>query len=329
MHPLEHMVVRNFREVWGDFPLFKLDVLVSGGLDSIVLLEVLCRVQRLLKLDLRVLHLHHGSKSEKGSQGKQGQFRDQARRLVEEICRKKKISFLSVKSPVYLDTESECREFRRQWIDQVSQGRIVVTGHHLNDVLENDLIRLIRGTGPLGLVSFKMWNGKVLRPLLNLSREQIKSYAEEQALVWLEDPSNQEDRYLRNFLRKDWFPRLENYRKGSLSRLQKSLELIKESILETPQKGPLFSDFKGQEKVDMSWYQTLSVVEKRQFLAKYMLDTMKVRFSLSQIKEIQKHLDIPQKVHRFVVAGLVWQSNAGQFWAQKKPKNASEKLSIG
>lgn len=314
LHPIEHAVTRNFREA---FPEGKgvqnLDLLVSGGLDSMVLLSVLHRLKGLLKIDLRVLHLHHGEG------GKRDFFRDQARDLVFSFCEKERIPFLTHQSSKNLTSEEECRDFRRSWIRQVSPGRVVTTGHHLNDALENDLIRLIRGTGPRGLTSFKIWNGHVFRPLLTASREQIRTYAENRSLVWIEDPSNQDERYLRNFLRNRWLPELESHRKGALSRLQKSLELIKESLLQSENLGSR-KVVALSESISLPWYSTLSVAEKKQLLARYMLEVMKVSFTVSQIKEIHKQLDIPKRVHRFTVAGLVWHSNAEQFWAEKKAK---------
>ncbi|ECF0472632.1 tRNA lysidine(34) synthetase TilS, partial [Salmonella enterica subsp. enterica] len=109
--------------------------------------------------------------------------------------------------------EQGAREARYQAYRQYLQpNQVLVTAQHQDDQAETFLLALKRGSGPAGLSSMpaKMpfEQGYLLRPLLNITREQIEAYAHEHGLLWIEDDSNQDDRYDRNFLRLHVMPLL-------------------------------------------------------------------------------------------------------------------------
>jgi len=103
------------------------------------------------------------------------------------------------------------RELRYQWFHEVldtGEFDFVLTAHHADDDLETFLINLSRGTGIEGLSGIPVQNEKVIRPLLNFSRQEILSYAKDNNLQWREDSSNSESKYLRNKIRLDIVPQL-------------------------------------------------------------------------------------------------------------------------
>ena len=109
--------------------------------------------------------------------------------------------------------EQGAREARyRAYRQYLQPNQVLVTAQHQDDQAETFLLALKRGSGPAGLSSMPakclLNKGYLLRPLLNITREQIEAYAHEHGLLWIEDDSNQDDRYDRNFLRLHVMPLL-------------------------------------------------------------------------------------------------------------------------
>jgi tRNA(Ile)-lysidine synthase len=152
----EHQVWQKIKN--HDLQNKKLFLAVSGGVDSIALLYVL--IQLKLNVNLTVLHYHHGDYQNKI-------FRDQSLDLVRKLCLELKILFVSDKATKELKSESDFREARRLFFQKNTENHILVTGHHLDDVLETRLIKMIRGTGAAGLSSFVEYNYKTFRPFLS------------------------------------------------------------------------------------------------------------------------------------------------------------------
>lgn len=120
----------------------------------------------------------------------------------------------------------EARESRYEWFADLLGRKgydYVLTAHHLNDSAETLLFNLGRGTGLNGLLGVPSQNEKVIRPLLSFSKEDLKSYAESNAIVFREDASNATDKYARNFLRHHVIPKLEEQNSHFLSGVSKTL----------------------------------------------------------------------------------------------------------
>ena len=101
------------------------------------------------------------------------------------------------------------RDLRYEWFDQLSNELsfdFILVAHHTNDALETFMINAMRGTGLRGLLGIPERRGKVLRPMLPFSREDIMQYAQENKIKWREDSSNAETYYLRNALRHEVIP---------------------------------------------------------------------------------------------------------------------------
>jgi tRNA(Ile)-lysidine synthase len=172
----------------------------SGGLDSTVLLHRLaCWRQRDPAIQLRAIHIHHGLSANA----------DLWVEHCQQICQQWRVPLQVVRVTLAdegLGIEAHARQARYQaFCDALLPGEALVTAQHLDDQCETFLLALKRGSGPTGLsamaASADFAHGKLLRPLLNESRESLHQWALAHQLQWIEDESNQDDAYDRNFLR--------------------------------------------------------------------------------------------------------------------------------
>lgn len=263
----------------------------------------LLNIMKDLPVRVVVFHAHHGP-------GSNLEFRDQSAQFVSEFCVQHKISLHLVKSQQELKSEKEFRDFRKTEIQKWLQGypeSYVMTAHHAEDLLETRLIRLIRGTGPQGLQSMSVKKGFVVRPFLELSKSELKNYLQANSLKWMEDPSNQSSRYLRNWLRNKWLPQLEKKRPGSLKRMAASLETL------IPQQKVF-----DQEFLSRSEYLSLNSKEQLQALASMLKSQGLFNYTQGQLREIQKRLDNQQKRLTFITAGAEWVVNAERISFKRK-----------
>ncbi|EMN4128908.1 MULTISPECIES: tRNA lysidine(34) synthetase TilS [Providencia] len=182
----------------------------SGGVDSTVLLHALYQIKKHQQpfLEVRAIHIHHGLNSKA----------DAWEAHCSSLCAQWEIPFIC--THVTVDStnsgiEAAAREARYQaYRDALLEDEIIVTAQHLDDQAETFLLALKRGSGPAGLSSMpelSTFNGHygqtcLLRPLLAISRDDLETYANKEQLPWVEDDSNQDDRYDRNFLRLNIMP---------------------------------------------------------------------------------------------------------------------------
>jgi len=177
----------------------------SGGVDSHVLLHLLAR--QAPSTTLHAIHIHHGL---------QTQANDWAQHCS-QVCQQLQIDFHLIRVQIDIDSgqsiEALAREARYQAIQQlISDNDVVLTAQHADDQVETVLLQLSRGAGVAGLAAMprliqfgQAWLG---RPFLTCSRQQILEYAQTHQLQWVEDRSNQNTRFERNFLRHEIIPKL-------------------------------------------------------------------------------------------------------------------------
>lgn len=182
-------------------------VAFSGGLDSTVLLHQLYRWQQTRpEMRLRALHVHHGLSPHAEEWAQHCVRQCQQWQLRCDVLR------------VKVDgreqgIEAAARTARYQALTSALQpDEWLVTAQHLDDQCETVLLALKRGSGPAGLAAMPvrmMIHGcTLLRPLLSHSRQQLEAYAQDNQLAWVEDESNLDTRYDRNFLRQQLLPEL-------------------------------------------------------------------------------------------------------------------------
>jgi tRNA(Ile)-lysidine synthase len=204
----------------------KLFIAVSGGIDSIVLVDLLHK----LEYEIAVLHCNFSLRSAE-SDG------DEA--FVKSFCKERNIEVLVQKfdtkqfaSDYKLSIQVAARKLRYDWFYEQLENRnfdFILTAHHLNDSLETFLINFSRGTGLDGLTGIPAQNDKIIRPLLPFSREEIELYAEENAIQWREDSSNSSDKYLRNKLRHDVIPILKEVQPNLLSSFENTIKHLQQA----------------------------------------------------------------------------------------------------
>lgn len=205
---------------------------LSGGLDSSVLLHALAGLG--LGARLKALHVNHQiSPNANDWQAHCEQLC--ARLAVPLVCEK-----VSVKN-TGRGLEDAARQARYQVFERHLQaGDYLLTAHHRDDQSETLLLRLLRGAGPRGLAAMArerpLGAGFLLRPLLDVSRAELEAYAREQGLTWVDDESNSNTDYDRNYLRQTLIPLLRlrwpsvDQRLGTSARLCAESEQLLEEL---------------------------------------------------------------------------------------------------
>jgi len=190
-------------------------VAVSGGVDSMVLLHGLRELSQEFGLKLAVGHVNHGLRGA-SSEADEDSVRDIAAELGVEFARRR-VEPQSLRrdtpSSRRLTVQEAARHLRYRALQSIADelgADLVATGHNADDQAETVLLRVLRGTGPAGLMGIpaRSEDGGVVRPLLRVSRREIETWARERGLSWREDSSNRSLGYARNRLREKWLPGL-------------------------------------------------------------------------------------------------------------------------
>lgn len=190
-------------------PGSKVLVAVSGGADSVVLLHILLKIRPALRCELVVGHVDHGLRPSSASDARFVEGHALALGLEALVRRGDVRTFAKERG---LTVEEAAREVRYTLLKEMAQGvkaNLIATAHTATDQAETVLMRLIRGTGPLGLVGIsKRRDDGLVRPLLCATREEVRAYAEDLGLPFVEDSTNQDPRFLRNRIRLEVLPLL-------------------------------------------------------------------------------------------------------------------------
>jgi len=196
-------------------------VAFSGGLDSTVLLQALRPLAQRQGVDLLAIHVDHGLQQDSGDWS----------RHCNTIAARLGVAFRGLAVTVQLESgkgpEASAREARYTALHgQLQTGDWLLSAHHREDQAETLLLNLVRGTGPAGIAGIgelrRFGPGWLARPLIDVDRSSLREYAEQQKLEWVEDPSNADRRFDRNFLRHDVIPRLRSRWSDISARLQRS-----------------------------------------------------------------------------------------------------------
>ena len=198
-------------------------VALSGGLDSTVLLEALCRVRdRLPANGLRAIHVHHGLHADA----------DAWARHCEALCARLGVPLAVLKADARPapgeSPEAKAREVRYAALaGALGPAEGLLTAHHADDQLETVLIQLLRGSGVAGLAAMPaaapFGPGLHLRPLLGFTRAELAAWAAAEGLAgWIQDPANDELRYSRNHLRSEVLPAVRAHWPGAAAAVGRS-----------------------------------------------------------------------------------------------------------
>lgn len=183
----------------------KLLVAVSGGIDSMVLADLISKSG----YDITLAHCNFNLRG-KESDGDEDFIRQYAsdNTLPFFITHFDTVAFASDNK---VSIQIAARQLRYIWFSQLLEENnldYLITAHHLDDNIETFLINFIRGTGIEGLTGIPQLNDTIIRPLLPFTRAEIEAYAKSNNIKWREDSSNASDKYLRNTLRHHIVPEL-------------------------------------------------------------------------------------------------------------------------
>jgi tRNA(Ile)-lysidine synthase len=183
----------------------KIFAAVSGGVDSVVLLDVLFRLRSRFLFNLEILHYNHQVR---------GQSSDKDQRFVENLAQTYNIK-IHLGNLDYFSkkvTETYLREKRYQFFKKfLKKGKLVLiaTGHHRDDTIETFVMRLAKGSRLKGLLSILPRRGSYIKPLLRQDKQSIIKYAREHDLEFRQDDSNFDNRIIRNKIRNEIIPYLQ------------------------------------------------------------------------------------------------------------------------
>lgn len=197
------------RQLLAHLPVSKRFVLAfSGGLDSRVLLDLMARfITQNPEYRCHAVYVHHGLSTNADI------WADKCVVWAKSAGISCDVERVKVLTGNRISLEQAAREARYNILAQhVNMGDMLLTAQHSDDQIETFLLALKRGSGPAGLAAMPMIlpfaKGMHLRPLLNITRADIEQYGLEHKLSWVEDESNQDERYDRNFIRHQITPRL-------------------------------------------------------------------------------------------------------------------------
>jgi tRNA(Ile)-lysidine synthase len=225
----------------------RIAVALSGGLDSVVLLDTICKSQQVHQSSLKktnkktsgevpveiwAFHIHHGLQKSA----------DQWLLFCEKLAAKYRIHFdfrlLHLGGDTAQgNTEARARAGRYAALTDLCIEHDItdlLLAHHQNDQAETILLQLLRGAGVAGLSGMPEQrlldsgakNIALKRPLLDQSRKELEAYAKKNKLKWIEDPTNQDTSYRRNAIRKEIIPRLEKIQPDAIANLARSAQLM-------------------------------------------------------------------------------------------------------
>jgi len=220
------LLARILRELVGPLSGARLCVAFSAGLDSTALLAACAALPARYRCGVRAVHVNHHLQTSAAAMA--AAARATARR-VGVACRivDAPVSVARGESP-----EAVARTARYAALHgELRAGEWLLLAQHQDDQVETLLLQLLRGAGVAGLAAMPARAGRLLRPLLEIPRAQLADYLKRRSLGWCEDPSNADDRYARNYLRRQIVPLLRARWPGLGTAISRSAGLAAEAQL--------------------------------------------------------------------------------------------------
>ncbi len=209
MQKIESLLQNAIRQINENHFNIELIVAYSGGVDSQVLLHALMQLKqkKLIVNPITVCHVNHGLSSNALH------WQEFVKQECDKLSIKLVIKAVNVQAKAQQSLEALARDARYDVLKSLSDKQsVVLTGHHSDDQTETFLLALKRGSGLKGLsamaIESQLGQHLLVRPLLNISRQEIVDYAKEHELDWIEDESNTDTSFDRNFIRQTIMPLL-------------------------------------------------------------------------------------------------------------------------
>lgn len=294
---------------------FSCEVALSGGLDSVVLLHALCALRDRLQITVSAVHVHHGLQA----------IADEWTLFCKELCAQwhvpLRVERVSVDASG-LGVEAAARQARYAVFAESPQA-IVALAHHSDDQTETFFLSVLRGGGVRGMSAMptlRSLNEKVhlWRPLLPLTRAELTQYATAHKLPFITDPSNTDTQYLRNWLRHQLLPQLQQripaattHVLRNIDNLQQILALLDEVIA---------ADFAAvccsDGVLDCRAWSELSSARRHEVLRRFAQVHQLGIPSVHAVRDFAQHLSAkPQGHHVWHLPHGTAQAQYGYLWA--------------
>ncbi len=199
---------------------------VSGGADSMCLLDILSSLKAEYGIIVKAVHLNHNLRGDEA-------LRDE--RLVRDFCEKKGIELLAFSEDIrHMSRETglgeeECGRIARYRCFKKAECDVTATAHTLSDSIETVVFNLIRGTGSRGLCGIPVIRDPdIIRPLIECTRQETEAYCNENSVPYVTDSSNLSDDYTRNFIRHNIIPNFSNVNSSFEQCIQRGTEILAE-----------------------------------------------------------------------------------------------------
>ena len=204
---------------------------VSGGPDSICMLDILYKISqnKLIDFEIVVAHINHGLR--------ENAILDE--KFVEDFCKEKEIPFFVKHSNIQEIAKEEKkgleetgREVRYKFFDEImkkTNSNKIAIAHNLNDKVETIMMNLLRGSGLKGLIGIEEKNGKYIRPLIEIERKEIEEYLKVNTIESRHDESNDENIYTRNRVRNIVIPYIQKeFNPNIIETINRLSDIVKE-----------------------------------------------------------------------------------------------------
>lgn len=266
---------------------------VSGGYDSMCMLYLLDEIKKIRGFDIKVMHLNHS-------------FREQADcdfQFVKSVSEKLGLEFFGKKVDVMqyakeknISFETAGREVRYQFFNEVAlrfPNSVIATAHNANDNVESFFMHLMRGSGLNGLCGIAVKRDNIIRPIIELTRQEIEEYCDKNGIVPVIDITNESDDYTRNDIRHNVIP--EVLKRCSIDSLIRTMDIIYEdnkfceNYVKTVAKNCIIQ-YNGYSKIKIKQFNLLEKSVKRRILYDFLKqDTM------ASVVHIDSIIDIASK----------------------------------
>jgi tRNA(Ile)-lysidine synthase len=251
-----------------EFEPGKYVVAVSGGVDSVVLLDLLASQLPTPSSQLIVAHYDHGIRSDSAKDQK----------FVAKLAKQYGLEFYTAEGELgSVASEELAREKRYEFLRKVknqTKSDAIITAHHQDDLVETAIINIIRGTGRKGLSALKSTK-EIKRPLLPCNKPELIDYARKNNLKWREDPSNLDQKYLRNYVRRQLVARMNAEQRTRLLAALRDTKLLNKKI--DGMLGKLSSEVFDEDKINTIKFRGLSHDLSKELLAHW-LRAKNIRF---------------------------------------------------
>lgn len=308
---------------------------ISGGVDSMAMLDILIKNKEKYNYSLEVFHFNHLTRNGKS---------DEDSNFVKEICYSLDLpchiykgSMKEYSKKHKISEEESGRILRKKAISEILSTKkdswILATAHNLDDQVETILMRIIRGTGIDGLIGMQMLENNIFRPLLNFTKDEIFKYQEKNSIKFVQDDSNFENEYTRNSIRNELIPLIkERYNQNfdlaliKLSQLaREDRKYIDENIVQLNTNIITESDknkfvYKKSSLRKLSKFEIIEILRKN--ISK--INNSNYQFEKSHYEEILKVLYSDRSVD-IILNGIIFYNSFDKFIIRKNLSNELHK----